>query len=357
MGMFINNESAIIGGAQLDYEDYIPCVEENAIEAGSRIVIEAEKNWNRILEAVGIEEVRAYSEGVEVVSEGAVGDFFQKAKEFFKNLWKKVVGLFKKFISLFDQWGQKDKAFVKKYRTETLKRMSEAGYDKDKEMEMHPFKDLGTFTKSAYDKMISLAKQKITPAVGFDKGIDFDLDDKTVTAIEEWTEYSDDLRGSVIDQSSSSESEFRKDLKEKIYGDKEDKKIDATNVSNAFSTIENTGESKKTLKKAFDAIDRPLRSCIKSMESLSKSAKREEGETEESFAKDYIAVQKLIAMFKAAQSIGATVYSTECQAIKDRNKEARAMCAKAYRRRVTKESAFEESVYTGGSTIAGVTLI
>ena len=87
-------------------------------EAALNIVVEGEENYNRIVQAVGIDEYNYFEEnGVEMVYEAAdIKGFFGKIKAFFVNLLQKIKGLIKKFISLFDSYTKSDKDFVNKYR-------------------------------------------------------------------------------------------------------------------------------------------------------------------------------------------------------------------------------------------------
>ena len=72
--------------------------------------------------AMDIQEA-AYMNGLisessmEVVTEGAIGSFFEKIKAFIKKVWEKIKGIFTHFMAKLNSYFMKDgKAFVNKYR-------------------------------------------------------------------------------------------------------------------------------------------------------------------------------------------------------------------------------------------------
>ena len=361
MGLFVNvNESV---GPEMDYEQFIECHEENMLEAGATILIEAEQNWNAIMKAVGVEEVKAYVEGVEAVTEaGRVAGMLEKAKQFFKNLWQKVVGMFKKMLSILDQQASKDKAFVKKYRTEVAKKMGMKDWNEGLTMDLYPFAGIGGNTAAAHGKL----KSGLNSA-----GISIDGDNlgtvaATVADLDWKDEIGDKVRGMVIGTSGETESEFRKELKDKIYGEK-DTAADITQdiVLKAMSTIEGSEKAKKDLKDAFKPLDESLKKVIKNTEKAQskekfqdKDGKGLEGEALTSATKQYNAVAVALDVVKTAQTVLTSVYSMELQAIKDQNRQSRAIVGKVFRKSV-KEAGFEhfEEGTTYGNAFDSVVLV
>ena len=361
MGLFVNvNESTF----EMDYENFIECHEENMLEAGATILVEAEQNWNAIMEAVGIEEVRAYAEGTEAITEsGRVGGMLEKAKQFFMNLWKKVVGMFKKLLSIFDQQASKDKAFVKKYRTEVAKKMGVTDWNKDLSIDIYKFKDLGSHTEAAHKAMKSKVESEGIKIEGENLAA---LDATKINGLNWKDEIGNKVRSfSLGGNSTESESEFRKEWKEKIWGSKENEDVTQQMVLNALKDIENTETVKKTLKKAFEAIDKPLKTVIKNTEKAQNNVKfkKDDGtdmndaETKTA-TEEYSAVGIALNVIKAVQSTLTSVYSMECQAIKDNNRQCRAIVGKVFRRPV-KEAGFEhfEEGATYGNAFDSIRLV
>ena len=105
-------------GVILDESTYDDCVYEAGIEGAMNIVAESEYNWQKLMEATGIDELQYFVEnGTEMVYEASGTGFFAKAKDFFKKVWEKVKGLFRKFFGMFDAMVKDDAAFLSKYKT------------------------------------------------------------------------------------------------------------------------------------------------------------------------------------------------------------------------------------------------
>ena len=69
------------------------------LEGGLMHVYENERNYCEMMKAVGISEARYYAEtGQDLFlnEAGAFGSFLENAKKFFKKVWEKVKGLFRK---------------------------------------------------------------------------------------------------------------------------------------------------------------------------------------------------------------------------------------------------------------------
>ena len=104
-------------GVILDESTYDECVYEAGIEGAMNIVAESEYNWQKLMEATGIDELQYFVEnGTEMVYEASGTGFFAKAKDFFKKVWEKVKGLFRKFFGMFDAMVKDDAAFLSKYK-------------------------------------------------------------------------------------------------------------------------------------------------------------------------------------------------------------------------------------------------
>ena len=365
MGLFVNvNESAF----DMDYENYIECHEENMLEAGANILIEAEQNWNAIMQAVGIEEVKAYAEGTEVITEaGRIGGMLDKAKQFFQNLWQKVVGMFKKLLSILDQQAKKDKDFVKKYRADVQKVMSKKDWNENLNIKYYPFKtdgkELGAWTGQAKANMINKIGK-----IPFECKVD-SLSDNDIKGFDElsWKdEINDKVRGAALgSDSTESESEFRKEMKDKIYGDLDSSK-DVTQdlVLESFRLIEGSEKAKKDLKDAFKGIDDSLKATIKNVEKAQRDYKFKDdkgneltGEALDKATKKYAAIGTILSISKACQTTLTTVYSMECQAIKDRNRQARAIVGKVYRRPVKEGFEHFEEGATYGNAFDSIRLV
>lgn len=107
--------------------------------AGYKVMVECYQNdmalFNGLIQHDFNEAYAGINESYEVVTEGAVGDFFKKLKEFFLKLIEKIKGIFKSFMTKFLAVFIRDnKELVKKYHKQVVKNLNDG---KLKEM---PFK-------------------------------------------------------------------------------------------------------------------------------------------------------------------------------------------------------------------------
>ena len=107
--------------------------------AGYKVMVECYQNdmalFNGLIQHDFNEAYAGINESYEVVTEGAVGDFFKKLKEFFLKLIEKIKGIIKSFMTKFIAVFIRDnKELVKKYHKQVVKNLND---NKLKEM---PFK-------------------------------------------------------------------------------------------------------------------------------------------------------------------------------------------------------------------------
>lgn len=109
---------------------YLPDLDNIQESSGSSIMeivekasFENEKNWYLIENYI---DMRQLQESVSnnrdyILTEGFIGDFCNKMKEYTVTFYKKVAGMFKKFIAMMNSLILTDKEFVKKYSKEIMK--------------------------------------------------------------------------------------------------------------------------------------------------------------------------------------------------------------------------------------------
>lgn len=122
MGIFSNNRyvgSTVEVGVNENYNSTTACVQA---------MIENEQN-NQIFfeQLIGLDfrEAQAIREGasLEVISEGAIGDFFEKVKQVLKTVCEKIKGVFSAFLARLRGVVMRDnKAFLSKYKGTVLKK-------------------------------------------------------------------------------------------------------------------------------------------------------------------------------------------------------------------------------------------
>lgn len=365
MGMFTKygsyTESAAINDADIIAQE---CFEDNMHTAALRVVAESESNWNQIMQAMAIQELAAYEETGDAdyyVTEAGEG-FLSSVKAFFKKLLEKIKGIFNKFISIVDSWAKSDKDFVNKYKKKIL-----SANTKDFEFQGYEFTYNEFNPEGVRDKFKNHYK-----FAAFDKNKKDTYDEMTKNLRgDELEDELDDYRGSIINTVSSKgfsgksdSSDFSKDLFEALRnGESSKETIDNISPINYLNIISKTEDIKKKGKKAYDNMQKGINDAIKECDRLGNEIskplpKGEAGDTKE--VKDakasYVALSGAYSgWLRNIESINTTAYGAWLQAVKDQNRQAKAVCVKlmSYAPKNESTSYYEE----GGSLLGNIRMI
>ena len=335
-----------------------PSFYENYIEGALAIVAESTVNDNRLMEAIGINEAAYFAQTGEeyVYTEGTLSDIWGKIKSFIMKIWEKIKGLFKRFVAMFDKYFASDKDFVKKYKKRIL--MADA---KDISYDGYKFPGLAGATDLMQKGQAEATKES---------------DKKEKAALikneDEVNDIMDAIRAQMCGSSSGvSANEFSTELKEKIYGDKENMEGSELEVSKQISYIENYAEQKKVVEKAKKAVDKFFKDAIKLIDDKEKEFTKPKDFSGDATGTDPVTgatgknsdIVKHIGFVRTILTRTSEATSTACgiilQALKDRNRQARAICVKVMSKGGTlqKEStSFEYPAY-GSSFLENVKFI
>lgn len=336
-----------------------PSFYDNLIEGALAIVAESTYNENKLMEAIGINEAAHFAQtGNEYVyTEGTLSDIWKKVKDFILKIWEKIKGLFKKFVAMFDKYFASDKDFVKKYKKRIL--MADP---KDVTYEGYKFEGLdaapGALSKAA-NEVTTESKQAISG--------------DTFTKEEDVTDALDSIRGDLCGKSGSKieANEFASELKEAIYGDKESMEGSELEVSKQIGYIENYNESKKVVEKAKKEIDKAFRDMIKAVDDAEKKFTEPKDFKGDATGTDPLTgkegknsdIIKNIGYNRTFMTRSSEAFATFAgvilNALKDRNRQARAICVKVMSKggTIQKEStSFEYPAY-GSSFLENVKFI
>lgn len=365
MGMFSKNGFYAESAVAFNDADIIAqeCFEDNMHVAALRVVAESENNWNQIMKAMAITELAAYEETGDAdyyVTESGSG-FLQSVKDFFKKLLEKIKGIFQKFIATVDSWTKDDKAFVSKYKDKVMKANTT-----DFEFEGYNF----TYKEFSFDdRATAKADYSKNFVSGFESKTDSEWEDLTKNCRgDKLEEILDAYRGTVIREISSSNfsgnsdsSDFSKDLFEALRdGESSKTTIDKVTPIEYLNAIQNTGDVKKKAKKAYDSLQKGINDAIKDVDKAEKEV------TKQLLGKDADDVRKQKAAYvafcgaysgllRSQESINTQAYGAWLQAVKDKNRQAKAVCVKLMSRKVKNESTsyYEE----GGSLLGNIRMI
>ena len=247
-------------GVILDESTYDECVYEAGIEGAMNIVAESEYNWQKLMEATGIDELQYFAEnGTEMVYEASGTGFFAKAKDFFKKVWEKVKGLFRKFFGMFDAMVKDDAAFLSKYKT----KLARGEIPSDFKIKGYNF----TIDKKA--EILDTTNSAITAIVN------------TITAdnngkLDEYDsdDINEQIRGIVLgDNGKYTDKEFSTALFENLRNGESDKEdIENITVGQIISALGSTKQLRKEAENNFKKIKKTIENSIKTCEQAEKKA-------------------------------------------------------------------------------------
>lgn len=321
-------------------------------EGALMAVYETECNYNALMKAVGISELRYYEQtgGDLFVNEaGAFGSFIDKVKKFFKAVIEKIKAIFHKFAALFNQYILSDKDFIKKYRPEIVKKSL-----KDFKYKGYTFPDLDKFCErisgiQSIDGFRYLNKSNLNSYKELEKNVDNDIykpltDDQISEAIEQ-------NNGLIAVNSLSkkfTEDEMRDEIKEKCFGGKETFDV---NINNQMSYIVNAKDDIKKAETAQKSIIKTIESYIKEVESYEKEVIKDYSSSINAKKTKLLNQENRIA--RAISTSLTAAYGIILDAFKQRNRQAKAICVKALS---YKESAAYDSYYNSDDIFSGVTI-
>lgn len=299
------------------------CVYEPGIEAAWGIVAESEANYNAIMQAVGVEELMVYeSTGEEMVYEASqVSGFFGKVKEFFMKIWEKIKGLFKKFFAMFDSYTKNDKDFINKYKSHLLKvdtrNFEYKGFNFDKTKLNISLSDV--------DKKVAAQANSIVGPMA--TSLDSTKLDNYIKAAEDRVDIVEKMRGAAIGESSLTATEFTKELFKMFRSGEESKEtLDNINVSELLMNIAANNDLKKNAEKAFKDLEKTIKDEIKTLEKAEKDMTKNMPEAGELRAKQIRHANNVIYFKKEKMNILQVVNGAKLTAIRDLNRQSKAIC-------------------------------
>lgn len=360
----------------LDDTGIVECQLEPGLEAALNIVAESELNYNKLMQAVAKDELGYLQEnGVEMVYESSnVSGFIGKLKDFFKKIWEKIKGLFRKFFAKIDSFVKDDKEFASKYKDRVLnadvkdfkfngfnftnldKLKSNDVYD-DAKKAYNGYGGFGTgiTPDAAVDSALKIAENQISD---YKKEIE-SFSDKEQDLLE-------DARGSVLGNSSYSGTEFSEELFKYFRNDestKQKKELSELGVtkSDLLSIISNAAPNKKAAEDDYKILDKRIKEIINNLDKAEKkllnaTPDKDTNKSEKlSLAISLVNIASKIE--KNCLAIAQVVNGAKLTALKDRNRQAKAICVALAGRKSIKESYDDYSYNEGASFLSELNFI
>lgn len=299
-------------------------------------VYENECNFNALMKAAALSEAKFYAEtggDLFVQEAGAFSSFVEKAKAFFKKVIEKIKSIAKKFMMRINQFDMKDKDFIKKYQKDLLTR------------------DLKDFE---FDGYAFPAWTGNTNSSGIVAGLKADGTDDA-DAINDIVEKN---RGGIVGGAAMTEAEYRSELKEKLYGDKDTIKVQISAELGIISeTSKLTKAAEKEEKDTIKAIEDMIKAMEKSATEIGKGIKYDNTDKTENERRSGTinCLNNKISVYKSFSNDLTVYFGAVTKALADRNRQAKAICVKAMSYKHESAGVAESGSY--GDIFAGVSII
>lgn len=310
------------------------------LEGGLMHVYENECNYNAIMKAAGLSELKYYKENggdLFVQEAGAAGSLIDRFIAFFKKVIEKIKQIFKKFVMVISSYVSKDKDFVKKYKPMVFKNFKEfkfTGWNFGEGINKININSIPIGTGSADD----IAKNH----------------EGTVPSDEDVEEKLNQVRSNVVGETVEGDKEFKDAIHKCLYGEeKVEMTITASDCAAAFEIISDTKKCIRDAEKDQKSITGKIEAYIKQLEkaknSLVKGLGKEGNTTDTDMNSNRInSITKDIEINKEYSNMAVAVYSAIIGALKDTNRQCKAICIKALNsgsRKSTEESAISGDIF------------
>ena len=325
------NESALHDVAPYEFDESMTFQ-----EMGAQMIEEAAQDWNKYMQAVALTELSYVIENhQEYIYEGVdISAMITKVKEWFKKLWAKIQGIAKSAMAKFMSFGKNDEAFIAKYEADihTGATKLPAGFS----YKGYKFEGLAekagiiTTPKGVPTKWSDI--QSMLKASREDDSND-GVKNTELFNSKRTEKHLDEYRGKLTGAGTVTAGEFKKALKKDLYGslDKEYiKSVDASKligiVKGAKEAIDAAKESEKAIK---DDIDEKI-STLDDLESeiRGRDTRPEDAHGRELNNKKATIVNQVSSLLKSIETVNAQWFSAYITALKDQNRQAKAVCTK-----------------------------
>lgn len=308
-------------------------------------IYENECNYNAIMKSVGISELRYYQDtgsDLFVNEAGAFDSFIDKIKVFFKKVIEKIKSIFKKFSALIGQFFMKDKDFIKKFRVD-IKSRDLTGF----EFKGYKFEGLNDYLNGTLKNPKALAdiNTRLNQVKEYKDTYKMDAD-KYATTDDLAEKRKNETYAKVAGESGEmEESDMHEKINEKCYGEKE---TFAVVIDDQFNHISGAQDAIKQAKDTQDKIIKGIDDTIKVLEKLpgklldsaDKSSEDRRAAMQNTATIRIKQINYEIEIAKAASNAYTYAFGVALKALKDRNRQAKAICVKALSYNAKKESAY-----------------
>lgn len=324
------NESALYDVAPYEFDESMTFQ-----EMGAQMIEEATQDWNNYMQAVALTELSYVIENhQEYIYEGVdISAMLGKVKEWFKKLWAKIQGIAKAAMAKFMSWGNNDEGFISKYEKDI--------YDGAKKLPTgfsykgYKFDGLAGKAKNVTGRskgIVSIAK--LDTAVfksGDAQGDDADVKGNSTKVFDEKV---DMHRGALAGKTGKlSNSEFKKAVKIDLYGSADKEYIKTVDAGQLIGIIKGAKEAINAAKEAESDIKNDIDEKIDALNDFESEVRGRDTDPKDTATRDrnnnYATIaNNYSAYLKNIETVNAQWFSAYITALKDQNRQAKAVCTK-----------------------------
>lgn len=266
------------------FEDY------TIAEASATVISEQEENWNKFMQAVGIDELSSVMEGSQIIYEGGrLEKFKETLVKWFEYAKKKLADITKAFMDQVDK-------FVAKANSSTVKSLKGVKVPSGFTYKGYEFKNLDQ-----------------TPKYEF-ATVDLSNTEKIVADKEKYNK-----TNAIKDLVGTETENIKEAVRKKYFGEKVEMKN--INLEEQYKYITSAGAMKKAAKQSYNSAKKSLDKIIKEINSLAKKSEK---------GSDVSTALGVVGSYYKTFANGAiVVHSNYMRAIGARSRQALAICVNA----------------------------
>ena len=289
------------------------------VEEAYTAIYEAEYNYNQIMRTIGIRELSEAAYGREIVLESVdIKGFFNKCKEFFVAMFKRITEAFKNVAKILMSSIASDKALASKYANDI-----KAGFNGTWSATGYVFEDKISL-ENIYEYCNNYSAEKVKRV----------LDSRSKEYDDNY--YNKESKEAIIEKIAkklnlgdiNTDKEYREALMKKFRRG-QDKPVELNDKSNGITydqIIANLKNDKevKDIKKDYDEIKKSFNKTLTDLKTLEKAVEQEKN-SNATKNKLMAYVSGAIASMKNIKSVESITYSVTLTAAKQKRAQARKM--------------------------------
>lgn len=337
------------------------------MEMGALAVEEATNDWNQFMRAVALTELSYVVEsgGEELIYEAVdIKTMADKVIAWFKKLWAKIKGIAETALAKFMSYGRDDDKFVKKFSQKIYD--GEGNIPEGFSFKGWKFNDEALKAESGFpSKIKTLSAQYVKGATSnaeFMKGQvnDHGAGIANQNSEKDLTDKLDKYRSALAGTNVSGSTDFNKAFHRYLYGSDSKEYLGKSDV-NAKAMVDCISGAKEAVRGAKagrDEIKTSLDEAINQVNSFKADVNGTTTEdndtaTRDNMSKIATALTNISQYLKNIQSTNATAYSAYIGALRDQNRQSKAICVKlvSYSHKEVKLGE-SYSNYEGGSILS-----